>query len=135
MELIQLTIGWIFVKSPVVVSRKFIEHQVFGTNLHHLQAIALALHHAGVDWEGEFPSAWKEMKSKTPFGELPVLEAPANVDLFRDVGRFGVGSIWCFSLVDHGKSCAMYRDPNLPTNGPMVVFSGSRNSPPNHHSG
>ncbi len=41
----------------------------------HLQAIALALHHAGVDWEGEFPSAWKEMKSKTPFGELPVLEA------------------------------------------------------------
>eukprot|EP00434_Breviolum_minutum_P004839 symbB.v1.2.004266.t1/scaffold222.1/size270942/8 len=39
-------------------------------------AIALALHHAGVDWEGEFPSAWKEMKSKTPFGELPVLEVP-----------------------------------------------------------
>lgn len=64
-------------------SRKFIEHQVFGTtNLHHLQAIALALHHAGVDWEGEFPSAWKEMKSKTPFGELPVLEAPAVRELF-----------------------------------------------------
>lgn len=56
---------------------------MFGTNLHHLQAIALALHHAGVDWEGEFPSAWKEMKSKTPFGELPVLEAPAVNQGFR----------------------------------------------------
>ena len=41
-------------------------------------AIALALHHAGADWEGEFPSAWKEMKSKTPFGELPVLEVPGQ---------------------------------------------------------
>lgn len=34
-------------------------------------AIALALNHGQVDWEGEFPSAWKEMKSQTPFGELP----------------------------------------------------------------
>ena len=66
---------------------------MFGTNFHHLQAIALALHHAGVDWEGEFPSAWKEMKSKTPFGELPVLEAPAVGDLFQDVEASGV-SAW-----------------------------------------
>jgi len=74
---------------------------VFGTNLHHLQAIALALHHSGVDWEGEFPSAWKEMKSKTPFGELPVLEAPADVEATHGrpkFGRFGVGSIWCEKL-------------------------------------
>ncbi|CAK9066618.1 Glutathione S-transferase (GST class-sigma) [Durusdinium trenchii] len=41
-------------------------------------AIALALHHGNLDWEGEFPSAWKDMKPQTPFGELPVLEVPGQ---------------------------------------------------------
>eukprot|EP00930_Biecheleria_cincta_P000972 TRINITY_DN102151_c0_g1_i1.p1 TRINITY_DN102151_c0_g1~~TRINITY_DN102151_c0_g1_i1.p1 ORF type:complete len:293 (+),score=59.69 TRINITY_DN102151_c0_g1_i1:31-909(+) len=36
-------------------------------------SIALALEHSGMDWEGEFPD-WKDMKAKTPFRELPVLE-------------------------------------------------------------
>ena len=68
-------LDWIFEKCVFFTesSRGFLPSVTGGEN--HLQAIALALHHAGVDWEGEFPSAWKEMKSKTPFGELPVLEA------------------------------------------------------------
>eukprot|EP00438_Fugacium_kawagutii_P014127 Skav213973 [mRNA] locus=scaffold2200:235614:237087:+ [translate_table: standard] len=48
-------------------------------------AIALALHHGGVDWEGEFPSAWKDMKSKTPFGELPVLEVPGHGSIAHEL--------------------------------------------------
>jgi len=33
-------------------------------------------------WEGHFPKDWAELKSRTPFGELPILEVP-------DVGMIG----------------------------------------------
>lgn len=40
-------------------------------------AIALALEHSGMEWVGEFPEDWKEnLKAKTPWLELPVLEVP-----------------------------------------------------------
>jgi len=39
-------------------------------------SIALALEHSGIDWVGEFPETWKEMKPTTPWLELPVLEIP-----------------------------------------------------------
>ncbi|CAJ1358241.1 unnamed protein product [Effrenium voratum] len=41
-------------------------------------AIALALSHGNLDWEGIFPTAWKELKPTTPFGELPMLEVPGQ---------------------------------------------------------
>mmetsp|Transcript_69967 Transcript_69967/g.163697 ORF Transcript_69967/g.163697 Transcript_69967/m.163697 type:complete len:244 (-) Transcript_69967:49-780(-) len=42
-------------------------------------AIALALHHGGLDWEGVFPSNWKDFKPTTPFGELPILEVQGKM--------------------------------------------------------
>ncbi|CAE7780336.1 Glutathione S-transferase [Symbiodinium microadriaticum] len=42
-------------------------------------AIALALHHGGLDWEGVFPSNWKDLKPTTPFGELPILEVQGKM--------------------------------------------------------
>mmetsp|Transcript_61005 Transcript_61005/g.108457 ORF Transcript_61005/g.108457 Transcript_61005/m.108457 type:complete len:242 (+) Transcript_61005:115-840(+) len=38
--------------------------------------IALALSFSGLEWEGKFPEKWPELKPKTPWGELPVLEIP-----------------------------------------------------------
>jgi len=37
---------------------------------------ALALELSGIDWEGEFPENWSELKPHTPFLELPVLDIP-----------------------------------------------------------
>jgi glutathione S-transferase len=39
-------------------------------------SIALALEHAGVDYEAVFPDNWKELKPTTPWGALPMFEAP-----------------------------------------------------------
>ena len=39
-------------------------------------SIVLALEHAGVDYEAVFPDNWKELKPTTPWGALPMLEAP-----------------------------------------------------------
>ena len=34
------------------------------------------LEHAGVDYEAAFPDNWKELKPTTPWGALPLFEAP-----------------------------------------------------------
>ena len=39
-------------------------------------SIVLALEHAGVDYEAVFPENWKELKPTTPWGALPLFEAP-----------------------------------------------------------
>ena len=39
-------------------------------------SIVLALEHAGVDYEAAFPDNWKELKPTTPWGALPMFEAP-----------------------------------------------------------
>ncbi|OLQ09190.1 Glutathione S-transferase 1 [Symbiodinium microadriaticum] len=41
-------------------------------------AVALALQHSGLEWEGAFPDDWKTLKPKTPFLELPILETPSG---------------------------------------------------------
>eukprot|EP00928_Gymnodinium_smaydae_P010332 TRINITY_DN13888_c0_g2_i1.p1 TRINITY_DN13888_c0_g2~~TRINITY_DN13888_c0_g2_i1.p1 ORF type:complete len:228 (-),score=50.06 TRINITY_DN13888_c0_g2_i1:202-885(-) len=39
-------------------------------------AVAVALQKSGLEWEGAFPDNWKEMKSSTPWRELPIMEVP-----------------------------------------------------------
>lgn len=42
-------------------------------------APALALAHSGLEYQISFPDAWSEMKPKTPWGHLPVLEMPSGL--------------------------------------------------------